>query len=364
MKPGYRAYLPQQMKTVAWITISWTIISMMQLTYEIAILKEYGFNYRWSESGSFMTYFLINTFSFVLNGFIGGIVIVFLLQNWFRRLSYRVAILYGILLYVSLFILLTCLQNYFVVDSIWDGIGSFFDAYIQGLKDYFFSYEFVRIFTFWFLVLIGTLITLFVNDKYGPGVFRKFLLGKYFHPKREERIFMFLDLKGSTPIAEKLGEFKYFKFIQKAFRDMTPIILRTKGDIYQYVGDEIVISWKVKSGITDSNCIQCFLQIQELLKSLAPSYYEQFGEAPEFKAGIHVGNAIAGEVGVIKRELAFSGDVLNTTARIQSKCNELGTMLLLSGDLVALLPEGPLKPKPIGKVALRGKAESLPLFTL
>lgn len=77
-----------------------------------------------------------------------------------------------------------------------------------------------------------TLIILQVNDKYEPGVFSSFLLGQYFQLKREERIFMFLDLRSSTTIAEKLGEIRYFNFIKDVFRDVTPSIINSKGEIY------------------------------------------------------------------------------------------------------------------------------------
>jgi len=356
--------LQTKFNTVIWITVSWTIISMFQLTYEVAVLKEYGFEYRWSTPGNFMTYFLINTLAFILNGFIGGLVIVFFLQHWIRKRSYTFGLLYGMATYVVLFFLLTCLQNYFVIDSIWDGTGSFYAAYVKGLADYFFSYEFARNFPFWLIVLIGTLTTLFVSDKYGPGVLKKFLLGRYFHPKSEQRIFMFLDLKGATSIAEKLGEHQYFNFIQRVIMDVTPILLDTKGEIYQYVGDEIVVSWSLKNGIKDFNCIRCFQNIREILKELGPLYMDQFGAVPEFKAGLHVGRAIVGEIGVIKRDIAYSGDVLNTTARIQSKCNELGVSLLLSENLLNHFPKRHLSPKPMGKVELRGKAEALSLYSL
>lgn len=98
---------------------------------------------------------------------------------------------------------------------------------------------------------------------------------------------MFLDLKGSTGIAEKLGEHKYFRFIQKVFKDVTPVLLETKGEVYQYVGDEIVITWKVDNGIKDSNCIRCFQNIVKLLEDLTPLYEEQFGVVRIFKAGLH-----------------------------------------------------------------------------
>jgi adenylate cyclase len=356
--------LKSKFKTVFWITVFWTILSMIQLTYEVALLKEYGFQYRWSTPGNFMTYFMINTLAFVLNGFVAGMIIVFFLQHWIRNRSYIFGLLYGMITYVILFFLLTCIQNYFVVSSIWDGTGAFKEAYIKGLEDYFFSYEFARNFPFWIFVLLGTLITLFVSDKYGPGVFRKFLLGKYFNPKSEQRIFMFLDLKGATTIAEKLGEHLYFQFIQKVIMDVTPILLETRGEVYQYVGDEIVINWSIRNGIKDVNCIRCFQIIKERLNELAPRYEDQFGVVPEFKAGLHVGKAIVGEIGVIKREIAYSGDVLNTTARIQSKCNELGVSLLLSEDMLNQLPRDRFSPKHMGKVQLKGKAETLSLYSL
>ena len=76
----------------------------------------------------------------------------------------------------------------------------------------------------WLAIVIITLIALLVNDKYGPGVFASFILGWYFHPKREERIFMFLDLRGATTIVEQLEERRYFNFLKDVFRGSTPDI--------------------------------------------------------------------------------------------------------------------------------------------
>ena len=356
--------LKRKLTTVLWITAAWTIISMLQLGYEITIIKEYGLEYRWSDEDGFLPYFLINTAAFVLNGFLAGMIIVFFLQFWIRNKSYTYGLLYGILIYAVFFFLMTCLQNYFVIQSIWDGSTPFLQAYLKGLEDYFISFEFIRLFPFWLIVMTGTLITLFINDKYGPGELKKFLLGKYFHPKDERRLFMFLDLKGSTGIAEKLGEHQYFSFIQKVFKDVTPVLLDTEGEVYQYVGDEMVITWKIKKGVKDLNCIRCFQGIRDLLDELAPVYKERFGVIPEFKAGLHVGAAVVGEIGVIKRDIAYSGDVLNTTARIQSKCNTYNVSFLLSGEALSLLPAEKLSPVSIGNVELRGKSKTVNLYTL
>ena len=354
----------RKLRTVLWIALSWTLISMIQLLYEVTILNEYGFEYRWSTPGNFMTYFIINSLAFVLNGFIGGLVIVYLLLDWIRNRSYSRGLLYGMLTYIVLFFMMTFLQNYFVVDSIWDGKKSFSTAYVDGLTSFFFSYEFVRSFTFWLFILIGTLITLFINDKYGPGVFMKFLSGKYFEPKSEERIFMFLDLKGSTQIAEKIGEQRYFRFLQRVFKDITPVLLATKAEVYQYVGDEVVLTWSMKNGIREMNCITCFQNISQLMTNSKPIYKSLFGAVPEFKAGLHTGMAMVGEIGVLKRDIVYSGDVLNTTSRIQNKCNELGVEILLSEKLLNCFHKDALSVKSIGSVKLRGKSESLSLYSL
>ena len=351
-------------RTVFRVALSWTIISILQLSYELAVLEEYGYDYRWSEPNEVYTYILINTGAFVVNGLIGGLVVVFLLQSWIRDRSYISGILRGLLLYSLLFFVLTCLQTFFVVKSIWDGTGSFLDAYVLGLTDYFFSYEFVRLFPFWLMVLIATLITLFVNDKYGPGIFRKFLMGKYFEPTREERIFMFLDLKGATTIAEKLGEQKYLNFLQSVFKDITPVLIETEGEVYQYVGDEVSVSWEIERGVEDQNCIRCFLGIQHKLESLEEEYQSRFGVVPQFKAGVHCGSVMTGEVGVIKREIVYSGDVLNTTARIMGQCNQRGVFILLSGQVVQKFPANTLKTVSVGETSLRGKEEVVHLFTL
>ena len=355
--------LKRKLKTIFWITLSWTLISVIQLLYEITIIFEYGNEYRWSTTNNFTTYLLINTSAFAVNGFIGGLVVVSL-QYYIRNRSYTFGLIYGVIIYIILFFLMTFLQNYFVIQSIWDGSIPFYSAYLKGLEDYIFSYEFVRIFPFWLFILTGTLIILFINDKYGPGELKKFLTGKYFYPKSEKRIFMFLDLKGSTSIAEKLGERKYFSFIQKVFKDITPVFLETKGEVYQYVGDEVVITWKIKKGVEEMNCIRCFQNIRKLLIQLTPSYKELYGAVPEFKAGLHVGTAIVGEVGVIKRDIAYSGDVINTTARIQSMCNKFGASLLVSKQVLELFDSTDLNAVSLGQVELRGKVNAINLYSI
>ena len=349
---------------IFWITVGWTLVALFMFFSGYSTIIDTKF--QCEIAGLDIMLFLKSTLiTGVLVGMVGGSVVVFVWEKWLRTKSYRWALnsifwsyslVYFIVALISSLFFHSSLFNQSISDpKLWQFVLTHI-LDIEGLVD----------FLLWLIILIGTLVILQVNDKYGPGVFASFLLGRYFHPKKEERIFMFLDLRSSTSIAEKLGEERYFNFIKEVFQDVTPSILHSKGEIYQYIGDEIVISWKTYKGTENANCIQCFFNIQSSLNKKLDSYNEKYGVVPEFKAGLHYGFVMAGEIGVVKREIAFSGDVLNTTARIQSKCNALGVNILLSKFLLDKLNLRPdtFTPKLMGDIVLRGKEQSLSLYTV
>jgi adenylate cyclase len=135
--------------------------------------------------------------------------------------------------------------------------------------------------------------------------------------------------------------------------------------VYQYAGDEIIVSWSIGKGLEENNCIRCFFKLKQAFEKQASVYLDKYGLVPDFKAGFHCGTVTTGEIGALKKELFFTGDVMNTAARVQSKCNELGVDLLLSEDLASQLSLGrsyALISK--GEFELRGKQEKTRLFTL
>lgn len=223
----------------------------------------------------------------------------------------------------------------------------------------------ITYFILWGAIILFTLFLLQVNDKFGPGILLKFLAGNYHHPRKEERIFMFMDMRSSTTIAEQIGNEKYFNLLNELFSDITDTILNNEGEIYQYVGDEIVISWSIKKGTRKANCLHCFTQIQEKLADLKPIYEKKYMVMPEFKAGLHHGSVMAGEVGVIKKDIIYSGDVLNTAARIQEQCNHYSVDFLISKETFDLISDtDEYKLVPLGSIELRGKKRKIDLNTL
>jgi adenylate cyclase len=218
---------------------------------------------------------------------------------------------------------------------------------------------------YWTAIVILTQIFILMRDSFGYGVLPNFILGRYNKPKEERRIFMFLDIKSSTTIAEKLGHIQYHNLLNDFFDDINDSIIFSKGEIYQYIGDEITVSWRMKEGIENQNCLRCFFSIVNAIENKSSRYMERFGLIPGFKAGIHCGNVTVGEVGVIKKEIVFTGDVLNTTARIEELCNTYTVNLLVSKNLLDMLQiENRYIKKPIAETTLRGKKTKSILYNL
>jgi adenylate cyclase len=196
----------------------------------------------------------------------------------------------------------------------------------------------------------------------GPGQLFRYLTGHYHRPRREARIFMFLDLKSSTALAEVLAPELYYELVNEFFRDISGPVLDRAGEIYEYVGDEAVLTWKEEHGIRDANCIRVFFDIDATIERKRQRYLDRFGVVPEFKASVHVGEVMTAEIGDLKRGLVFNGDVLNTGARIEAECGRLGRRFLSSAELFSRLTLPKEWPgEPVGPVTLRGKAEPLEL---
>jgi len=197
----------------------------------------------------------------------------------------------------------------------------------------------------------------------GQNALLNFFTGRYFKPVEEERIFMFLDLSSSTQIAEKIGHLKFHVFLNEFFYDITDAILGAEGEIYKYVGDEVIVSWRLTDGIRNSRCIQSFFEIQKMIEEKKDKYLNKFGYIPHFRAGIHCGPVIVGEMGDYKREIGFFGDTVNTTARIQEACKEYKRDLLISSEFLKNLSLGSdYSVNSVGEIGLKGKEILIELF--
>ncbi len=237
------------------------------------------------------------------------------------------------------------------------------DGATVGFDRYIFSATVMFLFTGAFIGNIILSVFRTLQQKIGEDVFYELLLGKYSPAKEEERAFMFLDLKSSTTIAEELGHEKYSFFIQDCFSDLHPAVVKTRAMVYQYVGDEAVLTWDLEMAITRANCINAYFEFESQLQSKKEYYAKTYGVVPTFKAGVNIGKVMVAEVGVIKREIAYHSDVLNTAARIQGQCNEKNARLLVSEEVYTKLGSNErLRFTEKGKVLLRGKNNEVHIY--
>jgi adenylate cyclase len=213
------------------------------------------------------------------------------------------------------------------------------------------------------IIFFITQLILIINEKYSPGVFMDILAGKYIKPKIENRIIMFIDLKDSTPIAEKLGHSINFEFIRDFIYRVSQAVIEFDGTIYQYVGDEVVCSWKFTRR-NARKCLDTVIQARKNIQRKSGYFRNKYGIVPDFRVGIHIGEVTIGEIGVIKKDLAMSGDTMNTTARIRSACNELKHHFIVSKAFVENINLEKWQTESLGMVDLKGKEDSLELFTL
>jgi adenylate cyclase len=276
----------------------------------------------------------------------------------FRIMSYGKLILIKGIFYISLFSLIAYLSNLisFIID--------------HGYLDFaLWAKQVIRV-NFWVILFYLSLISILISItkqidlKFGPGNLLNLLLGRFHKPHQDHRIFMFLDLKSSTAIAEKLGHIQFSQLIQDCFTDLT-IVRDYKADIYQYVGDEVVLSWSMTRGLENLNCIKAYFKFQNLLESRSKFYKKKYGFVPFFKAGLNVGDVTIAEVGQIKREIAFHGDTLNTAARIEGKCNDYNKSLLFSQPIKELIEDkNELPINLVGEIMLRGKDQPLKIYSI
>jgi adenylate cyclase len=297
---------------------------------------------------------------FLMSAVIGYVLVLKFKRNtrnlplWFTFLSKTLVLVFlaffmNFLIHITYSLLISELSPRYAIDEF--------------LHDTFQTYWIMEKLPSWLLIFFMTQLIIEIIEKYSPGIFLDVFLGKYVHPRIEKRIIMFIDLKDSTPIAEKLGHKDYFRFIRDFIYLISIAIIEYNGRIYQYVGDEIVVSWPFNA-TNSKRCMDALIEARKLLQKNGERFRRKYGISPEFRVGIHAGEVTIGEIGLIKKDLAMSGDTMNTTARIRSACSELKQKFIVSKDFIDAIDLKEWQSESLGIVDLKGKDKGLELFAL
>jgi adenylate cyclase len=352
-----------KLKQLGIITFAWLLIAVLMSVYDHLVLYT-AHSSGPSASYSFLLALAFNVGSAWVGALLGGSFMVFYVNIKYQNKSYAYTIVSVSVSFLVIILLIMVLLG--IVSATLKSGKSVWEAEsVEAFRHFLMDSSRIKNVMVWSMVVAVTQLLLQISSKFGYGALGGILCGKYNTPKEEKRIFMFLDLNSSTSIAEQLGDEKYHELLKDFFADITHPILNNKGEIYQYVGDEVVIAWKQEEGAENSQCIRCFYDIKHHIESNQAKYLRQYGLIPTFKAGIHCGKVVAGEVGILKRDITYSGNVLNTTSRILGMCHTFNTDLIASPDLVAELGLSKhFAAHPLGAVKLKGKEKELVLSTL
>ena len=354
-KPKIRHYIKRILPFgCIWLVLSWFIL----------LIESMATGYQNNRPDTDITVdwivFLFASFAVFVVGLAMGTVEVLWLGKLFKSKGFGQKILYKMGFYL-LFMLVINMITFPLAASIELG-KSIFDPEVMGkFSNYLTSITFLSTMVSLTFSIFVSLLYSGISEHLGHDVLLNFFSGKYHSPIEESRIFMFVDMKSSTSLAEKLGHQRYFQFLRAYYNQLSDSIIQFRGEVYQYIGDEIVITWKQKEGLQDQNCILCFFSMKESLEKKSDAFEEKFGVVPSFRVGMHMGNVTTGEIGALKKEIFFTGDVLNVTARIQKLCKKFDRELLVSGQLHQAL-SGSISFEPLGTMEVEGRKEHVPIY--
>lgn len=219
---------------------------------------------------------------------------------------------------------------------------------------------------FWRSIAYSAAVSLVLNFGFsiatliGPRVFMNFITGRYHSPVEEDRFVLFVDIAGSTGLAERLGGVGIHRFLDRTFRLLTESVVDYRGEVLNYVGDEIIVTWPEQNGAVDCRPLCCFLAMRRALQKAAPQFEREFGAVPQIRGSLHFGPVIIGEIGDVKPAIVFNGDVMNTAARLEELSRKVDGGFLASRTAMARFAAPPPFPvSDLGRLPIRGRVDGI-----
>jgi adenylate cyclase len=214
------------------------------------------------------------------------------------------------------------------------------------------------VFSVVFVILANLIIG--IANIIGPRAFLNFVTGRYHAPIEENRFVLFVDIAGSTGLAESLGGVGIHRLLDRTFRLLTLSVVDYRGEVLNYVGDEVIVTWPERGGSVDYRPLRCFMAMRDELSRASSQLQREFGAAPRIRGSLHFGPVIIGEIGDVKRAIVFNGDVMNTAARLEELSRNVEGGFLASRAAMARFGSAPPFPVcDLGRLPIRGRADGI-----
>ena len=271
------------------------------------------------------------------------------IQDWFAGLSFSATLLLRSVLYAAIIIPI----QYFELGSVLTG-----QPLDPSRRDFWAATIYSAVFSVLMNLARG------IGNLIGPRAFFNFVTGRYHAPLEENRFVLFVDIAGSTGLAERLGGIGIHRFLDRTFRLLTLQVADYRGEVLHYVGDEVIVTWPARGGAIDARPLRCFLAMRAALARAAPQFEREFGAAPGIRGSLHFGPVVIGEIGEIKRAIVFNGDVMNIASRLEQLSRDVDGGFLASRAAIAQFEVMPVPLADLGRLAIRGRADGIDVVGL
>jgi adenylate cyclase len=279
---------------------------------------------------------------------IGGVelfVLDGLMRDWLSRLSFTVNLIVRSTIYAAIIMII---QGFHLGEVI---AGLPVDTFGQNFWSGFISAAVISV-----LMNLGFGIANII----GPRAFLNFVSGRYHSPIEENRFVLFVDIAGSTGLAERLGGIDIHRFLDHTFRLLTLAVVDYRGEVLNYVGDEVIVTWPEHGGAVDCRPLQCFVAMRDELSRASSQFEREFGATPRIRGSLHFGPVIVGEIGDVKRAIVFNGDVMNTAARLEELSRKVeGGFLASRAAMDRFNSAPPFAVRDLGRLPIRGRADGI-----
>jgi adenylate cyclase len=199
-----------------------------------------------------------------------------------------------------------------------------------------------------------------ITNIIGPRAFLNFIIGRYHTPIEERRFVLFVDIAGSTGLAERLGGIAIHRLLDRTFRLLTLAVVDYRGEVLNYVGDEVIVTWPERKGAIECRPLRCFVAMRDELSRAASQLEREFGVVPRIRGSLHFGPVIVGEIGDLKRAIVFNGDVMNTAARLEELSRGVdGGFLASRAAMERFSSAPPFAVRDLGRLPIRGRADGI-----
>lgn len=187
-----------------------------------------------------------------------------------------------------------------------------------------------------------------------------------FDGEQREVAILFCDIRGFTPLSEKVSAKEVVSLLNDYYSLMSGSIKKYNGTTIQYVGDEVFAAFGAPLDIENKEKMAVFaaLDMMRNMDKLNEKYKTKYGEEVKIGIGLNYGEVVAGNLGS-EEILSYSitGDTVNTGKRIESVTKEYPNSILIS-DSIYEKTKDIIDTKEFDPIQVKGKKEKILIYQI